>query len=360
VTVVPDLEAMRAYIGTEYHPRLAEVPDEPVRRVDIRGYCEAIADTNPLWLDDDYARAHGYASLLAPPGFVEAYAPNYRLYHRWENADYLSRFFPFAYPFPDNGLPRILLLGEDIEQIRPVVPGEVVIGHSTLRDVEIKDSASAGRLVIGVFEKRYVTDAGEHVSTVTWRNAAAEARPVKSDRGAGRPLGADDQLPVPEAGQLADRADPAGLAPGQRLPNLVQRIDITMMIRWTAVLWDMGTPHFDWDYARECYGLPAPLVHGPMLAALNRRVLTDWMTPEDTFVSHSTRLRGVSACGDHAISRTEITSVEQRPAGVRIGLATTMTNQWGSVTSLSDGVCLLSRDGRPSATASSVADAPPP
>jgi acyl dehydratase len=342
--VTLDLEAMREYIGVEYHPRLADVPDDPVRRIDIRGYCEAIADTNPLWLDDEYARAHGFESVIAPPGFVEAYAPNYRLYHRWEDSEYLGRFFPFDYPFPDNGLPRILLMGEEVEHIRPVRPGEIVIGRSTFRDVQIKQSASAGRLVVGVFEKRYETDTGEHVATVTWHNAAAEDPPFKANRGVGRPLGKSDRLPVPDAGEQADRRDLASLKAGQRLPNLVQQINISMMIRWTAALWDMGTPHFDWDYARECYELPSPLVHGPMLAAFNRRVLTDWMLPEDSFISHRTKLRGVSACGDHAISHTTITSVQEQSDGLLIGVETTMTNQWGSVTSLGDGVCLLSRD----------------
>jgi len=344
MTVALDLDAMREYVGVEYHPRLADVPDDPVRRIDIRGYCEAIADTNPLWLDDEYARAHGYESLVAPPGFVEAFAPNYRLYHRWEDTEYLGRFFPFAYPFPDEGLPRILLLGEELEHIRPVRPGEIIVGRSTFKDVQIKHSASAGRLVVGVFEKRYETADGEHVATVTWHNAAAEKAPDKTGRGPGRPLGDDDRLPVPGEGAQADRNDLRSLKPGQRLPNLVQRIDISMMIRWTAVLWDMGTPHFDWEYARECYGLPSPLVHGPMLAAFNRRVLTDWMRPEDTFISHRTKLRGVSACGDYAISKTTITSVQEQSDGLLIGVETTMTNQWGSTTSLGDGLCLLSRD----------------
>jgi acyl dehydratase len=339
-----DLERMRAHIGEEYHPRLDAVPDDPVRRIDIRGYCEAIHDTNPLWLDDDYARAHGYESVIAPPGFVEAFAPNYRLYHQWEDAYYLARFFPFEYPFPENGLPRILLLGEEVEQVRPVRPGEVIVGRSTFRDVQIKQSSSAGRLVVGVFEKRYETDEGEHVATVTWRNAAAEDPPKKADHNVGRPLPDGRELPIPEQGELADRSDLSSLRVGQRLPNLVEQVDISMMIRWTAIVWDMGTPHFDWDYARECYGLPAPLVAGPMQAAFNRRVLTDWMLPEDRMLEQRTRLRGVAACGDHSIVQTTIASVSERDDSVLVGVESQMTNQWGSITSLGTGTCLLSRD----------------
>jgi hypothetical protein len=197
---------------------------------------------------------------------------------------------------------------------------------------------------VAVFEKRYETDAGEHVATVTWHNAAAEDPPHKLGHGVGVPLGEGDKLPLPPSGELADRGAIDTLAPGQRLPDLVEEIDISMMVRWTAVLWDMGTPHFDWVYARDCYDLPSPLVHGPMLAAFNRRVLTDWMHPRDQIVSHRTRLRGVSACGDHAIVQTSITTVDRHDDHVLVGVESTMINQWGGTQSLGAGVCRLALD----------------
>ena len=43
--------------------------DFDVEKGAIRRFAEAIGDTNPLYLDEAYARARGYASVIAPPTF---------------------------------------------------------------------------------------------------------------------------------------------------------------------------------------------------------------------------------------------------------------------------------------------------
>ena len=55
---------VRSWIGraTELMP----LP-EPIALSDIRRYVEATGDRNPLWLDDEAARAAGYRARVVPP-----------------------------------------------------------------------------------------------------------------------------------------------------------------------------------------------------------------------------------------------------------------------------------------------------
>lgn len=36
----------------------------------IRGFAQAIGDSNPLWQDENYARRNRYSSIIAPPTFL--------------------------------------------------------------------------------------------------------------------------------------------------------------------------------------------------------------------------------------------------------------------------------------------------
>lgn len=46
-----------------------------VEKGDIRRFATAIGDTNPLYFDEEYARAKGHAGLLAPPTFPTTFRP---------------------------------------------------------------------------------------------------------------------------------------------------------------------------------------------------------------------------------------------------------------------------------------------
>lgn len=43
---------------------------EPISASDVRRFIEATGDRNPLWLDDDAARAAGYKSRVVPPMMI--------------------------------------------------------------------------------------------------------------------------------------------------------------------------------------------------------------------------------------------------------------------------------------------------
>jgi acyl dehydratase len=56
-------------IGKSFEPTLYAVGREKVRE-----YALAVGETNPLHLDHEVARSHGYADVVAPPMFAVVYS----------------------------------------------------------------------------------------------------------------------------------------------------------------------------------------------------------------------------------------------------------------------------------------------
>jgi acyl dehydratase len=62
-------DEMRKSIGIESEPTIVEIEKEPIRR-----FAAAMGDTNPLYCDEEYAKKHGYRSIVAPPGYNPLYS----------------------------------------------------------------------------------------------------------------------------------------------------------------------------------------------------------------------------------------------------------------------------------------------
>ncbi len=92
--------------------RTAVLPHEP-----IRAYVEAVEETNPLFLDEEFARAQGYGGLIAPATATMHYggpqpkpAPGQRKYRG--GGVHAKQYFEFRRP---------VLIGETLTSTRRVV-----------------------------------------------------------------------------------------------------------------------------------------------------------------------------------------------------------------------------------------------
>jgi 3-oxo-4,17-pregnadiene-20-carboxyl-CoA hydratase alpha subunit len=65
-------EQLQSFVGVESGPPVM-APD-PVNAPMIRHWCEAIGDTNPIYLDEAAARAAGHPGIVAPPTMLQAWA----------------------------------------------------------------------------------------------------------------------------------------------------------------------------------------------------------------------------------------------------------------------------------------------
>lgn len=129
---------LKARIGEEAR---FESPDE-LGRAAIRYFALAIGDENPLWVDEDYARAHGYPSVIAPPTLVcetNQFVPGPR------DADgYLTQMFDLDVPGT-----RQIRGGNSYEFFRPVLPTDRITILWRIDDMaERTSSAGAGMLFV--------------------------------------------------------------------------------------------------------------------------------------------------------------------------------------------------------------------
>jgi acyl dehydratase len=61
------IDRLRSKLGVEWEPREYEIEREMIRR-----FARAVGDPNPLWQDEQYARASHYGGIIAPPTFILA------------------------------------------------------------------------------------------------------------------------------------------------------------------------------------------------------------------------------------------------------------------------------------------------
>ncbi|HEX9711182.1 MAG TPA: MaoC family dehydratase N-terminal domain-containing protein [Actinomycetota bacterium] len=133
----------RSFIGREYPP---SIPYE-VGREKIKEFANAIGDMNPVYHDEDAAKAAGYADVIAPPTFLTV--TNFR-------------YSPQIIGDPELGLNYAMVVhGEqEYELHRPVVPGMRLVGKPRIADITAR-----GRNEFMVIEASIETEAGEPVAT---------------------------------------------------------------------------------------------------------------------------------------------------------------------------------------------------
>ncbi|MGZ9130679.1 MAG: FAS1-like dehydratase domain-containing protein, partial [Candidatus Binatia bacterium] len=126
---------------------------------DVRRYVDATGDRNPLWCDDDYAKAAGYQGRILPPALVGWVPFSIR-----ENPDGSSAEAPDLrrqIPVPAN-YTNVRNAGSETEWLQPVYPGESLLTQSCLVDI----IARQGRAGLGIYitqEEQILNSGGETV-----------------------------------------------------------------------------------------------------------------------------------------------------------------------------------------------------
>lgn len=146
----------RAMIGKETQP----VKGYEVAEHEVRRYCEAVDDLNPLYIDGEQAEKGPYKGIIAPPNF---------------------HIVPFAVPTPlsslrKDGIPneqagilslkvsRIMYGGCETEFLKSVRPGDLLTRKSKFTEIYERTSRSGDKMVFTVLETRYSNQTGEVVA----------------------------------------------------------------------------------------------------------------------------------------------------------------------------------------------------
>jgi uncharacterized protein len=135
--ITPEL---RSWIGRKTPLR----PLEVISAADVRRYVDATGDSNPLWLDDDYARNAGYGGRILPPTLVGWVPFSFKEGTERANTDPtdLRRQLPLPSEYTN-----VRNAGSETEWVQPAYLGEQLSTQSTIVDIV----ARQGNAGLGIY-----------------------------------------------------------------------------------------------------------------------------------------------------------------------------------------------------------------
>ena len=142
-------EVKAKFLGKTDEPEVLEVEKGSAKR-----YAVAVADLNPHYLDEEYARATKYGGLVAVPGFFG-----------WP-ARQPSPVFPqimsdMMDALAQAGFPDILDGGSDFEFLIPVRPGDVLVASRTITDMFSRAGGGGRQMAFFVLETKFTNQNGQ-------------------------------------------------------------------------------------------------------------------------------------------------------------------------------------------------------
>jgi acyl dehydratase len=148
---------------------------DEVSESDIRHWCEAMRDANPLYTDEEYAKKSKYGGIIAPPHMVQSWSLD-----ALQAA--LNRFLRNDPPYKEDPQNQLMSIIDDMgyhgvvanaqtqEYLRPVRPGDVVRTRITVGSVSKYDHHTrlgVGRYVEYIYT--FINQRDEEVCVATFR-----------------------------------------------------------------------------------------------------------------------------------------------------------------------------------------------
>ncbi|HVV35942.1 MAG TPA: bifunctional MaoC family dehydratase N-terminal/OB-fold nucleic acid binding domain-containing protein [Acidimicrobiales bacterium] len=169
------LERVRAYEGRVIGP--PSVALDAVNAAMIRHWCDAVGDTNPIYVDDAAARAAGHDGIVAPPTMLQAWSMR-GLGGRTgaTEQDALFRELDAA------GFTSVVATNSDQEYFRYLRPGDVITTTTTIESISEEKTTALG---VGHFVttlQEYRDQDGELVGTMRFRMLKFAPRPAAPAR----------------------------------------------------------------------------------------------------------------------------------------------------------------------------------
>ncbi|QLL07027.1 bifunctional MaoC family dehydratase N-terminal/OB-fold nucleic acid binding domain-containing protein [Mycobacterium vicinigordonae] len=150
---------------------------DPVNQPMINNWVEALGDRNPIYVDEDAARAAGHPGLVAPPAMIQVWTM-FGLGGERPSDDPMG---PMMELFDNNGYIGVVATNCEQTYHRYLRPGEQVTIHSEMRDVVGPKRTALGE---GFFINQHIVwrVGDEDVAEMEWR--ILKFRPADSDSAA--------------------------------------------------------------------------------------------------------------------------------------------------------------------------------
>ena len=146
---------LKARVGEEAR---FESPDE-VGRAAIRYFAVAVGDHNPLYVDEGYAKEHGYPSVIAPPTMI---CETNQFVAGSRKDGLLTQMFELDVPGT-----RQIRGGNEYEFFRPVLPDDRITITWVLADIAERTSSSGAEMLVVTSVATYTDARGEVVARNT-------------------------------------------------------------------------------------------------------------------------------------------------------------------------------------------------
>lgn len=144
--LTPEIEAL---VGTT----AAYVAPEPMGRASLRYFAGAIGDDNPIYHDDDAARAAGYEGVVAPVTLV--CETNQYMTGETDGHGYAGHSWGIEVPGT-----RLIRGGHEYRFHRPVYPSDVISASWVITDIAEKKSGDKAMLIVSS-EARFENQDGD-------------------------------------------------------------------------------------------------------------------------------------------------------------------------------------------------------
>ncbi|WP_067806192.1 bifunctional MaoC family dehydratase N-terminal/OB-fold nucleic acid binding domain-containing protein [Actinomadura formosensis] len=179
-------DRLQAWVGRELLTR--RFGQDPVNVPMIRHWVEAMADDNPIYLDESAAREAGRDGVVAPASMAQA----------WTMRGYAASVRPDGEPtgmdeltglLAEGGYTSVVATDSEFEFERELVPGDRVSVEEVVEAIspEKKTGLGAGRFITTV--RTYRDAAGEVVATQRWRLLRFRPAEKPAQEPAGKPAG---------------------------------------------------------------------------------------------------------------------------------------------------------------------------
>ena len=193
-------ERLQAFVGRASGPAI-RAPD-PVNLPMIRHWVEAMDDHNPVYVDEDAARAAGFEGIIAPPTMLQAWIM--RGLRASVAQDEARARGEVGGSSPSDALMALLseagftsVVATDCDQhyVRPLVPGDLLDVTSVIDSVSSEKATGLGVGHFVTTRLEFTDQFGEPVATMRFRILKFKPRPRSEPAGS---VGADTPAPRPK------------------------------------------------------------------------------------------------------------------------------------------------------------------
>jgi uncharacterized protein len=158
------LEQLQAFEGVEIGPPSA-APDE-VNVAMVRHWCEAIGDTNPVYLDADAASASVHGGLVAPPTMLQAWVM--RPFGAAANDDN-GPYHQMTALLASRGFTSVVATNSDQTYQRYLRPGDRLTMRTVIHSISPQKTTALGTGHFVTTRQDYHDDSGELVGSMMFR-----------------------------------------------------------------------------------------------------------------------------------------------------------------------------------------------